>query len=47
VALNQSSTLIGGSLNEEKLTNEILIQLFIRFEGSGHDYSDCWHKLSR
>ena len=30
--MNLSSTLIGGSLNEERLTNEILSQLFIRFE---------------
>jgi hypothetical protein len=36
--MNHSSTLIGGSLNEERITDEILIQVFIRFEGSGHDY---------
>jgi hypothetical protein len=30
--MNHSSTLIGGSLNDERLTDEILIQLFIRFE---------------
>jgi len=34
-------------LNDERLTDEILIQSFIRFEGGGHDYSGCWHKLSR